>query len=170
MARRSPSRECPAGHLVRRRLPGEADGADRTKCWTVALIIGLLLTPVAAFLGTVQIIVLTPLVFGGQFPDPVELLRIGTVAGSLYAAPTTIVVLPLADHLLARGNHPAAGRLSAIGFLAGAATMMIVVWLTRKPEEAILALAPIAITFVGAVSGGLSGLLFGLIMSRWRRT
>lgn len=89
-------------------------------------MVGLLLTPVAALIGTLTVVVLIVLVGGrpgiGMMPT---LLMIGLLDGSFHAAPVTMLALPVTYAVLKRRSALKVWRLALAGGVAGIVSILL---------------------------------------------
>ena len=137
--------------------------------WLTALVIGILLTPGAALFGTLLLLLIAPLVRPDSLPGQWSLILLfGVAGGSLYAAPTTILGLPLVVAAADPRKTLRRRKLIAAGFAFGVATMVAIVAGTRDTNEA-LGVTALGIVLVGGASGGFAGLALGqLLKNRFR--
>jgi hypothetical protein len=87
----------------------------------LAFVVGLLLIPVGALIGTLLVALLT--LFSADGPPPpgafAVLFRIGLSFGAVFAAPVCAAVLPISYALLRRRSALTMRRLALIGGVAG---------------------------------------------------
>ncbi|MBR1268597.1 hypothetical protein JQ629_13840 [Bradyrhizobium sp. AUGA SZCCT0222] len=138
-------------------------GSDAAK----ALAIGLLLAPLGGLAGALMLVVPMYLIDGIDFPFP-DFLRFLALAGisfgALLAAPTTLIALPVAAYSSAGWQGRRVPGLTAVGFTAGALSMMLLVLLTLKPHETVYAARALGAMGVGGAAGALCGAVLGLAM------
>ena len=132
----------------------------------MSFVFGLLLAPVGGLAGALMIgaiaAIAEPEALPADFLQTMTLL--GVTLGALYAAPTTLVILPAARLLLARRGLSGRMTLAAAGFVSGAATMVVFVLYARKANEAMQPAGVLFLVLVGALSGGLCGALLQALM------
>ena len=137
----------------------------------MAFAIGLLLAPLGGLLGALMIAALVAIVDAGAFPRDFLLMLpwFGATLGALFAAPTTLVTLPLAHHCLRRkpGGHTVA--LAAAGAASGALTMCLFAVAVRDAHEPVLQARAIVIALVGGFAGGACGLMLGAALRKLGR-
>jgi membrane associated rhomboid family serine protease len=134
------------------------------------LLIGLLLTPIGAWIGTI-------LFFTGMmaitFRQPLGghewlgAIYIGTIVGSAFGAPVTVVALPAAYAVLRRKQKLALRPLMITGAMAGFISVAIVMSLFWGPQNLFADGGATALTLGiaadGAVTGAICGYLLGWI-------
>jgi hypothetical protein len=134
------------------------------------LLIGLLLVPAGAWIGTVlfftalgAITLRVPL--GGH--EWLGAAYIGTIVGSAFSSPVTVVVLPAAYAVLRRKRELALRPLMIIGAMAGFVSVAIVMSLFWGPRYLFADLGAATLTLGvgtdGALTGAICGYLFGQI-------
>jgi hypothetical protein len=138
----------------------------------MAIVVGLLLVPIGAAIGTS--IVGTLMMLGGSGPDPLGDLRFlaffGMSFGSLFAAPVTAGIIPAAYAVLRRRAALRTIRLGMIGLVAG----MLPIWafaIAEWPRTGNLHITDGGLPFlsaVAAVAGLACALIFALVMRRLR--
>jgi hypothetical protein len=144
----------------------------------VPFLVGLLLTPVAALIGTLTVVAFIVLVGGrpdiGMMPT---LLMVGLLDGSLHAAPVTMLALPVTYAILKRRSALKIWRLALAGGGAGIASILLFTVVLESARTgqietgfftglAFQALA--AMTAVGSFAGAVMGTCFACVM-RWLR-
>jgi hypothetical protein len=118
---------------------------------SLPFLLSLLLTPVAAAIGTV---VLMFFEFDGLTFHPLALL-VGTVVGVAFAAPVTLLVLPLGYYLLLGSPYDKCVVHVGIGLISGAVLML---FMGRHTVFGFTAEA-----FQLSVAGGISGTICACI-------
>jgi len=138
-------------------------------------LIGLLLTPVGAWIGTVLFFSVMTVFSFREALGPREwggALLIGTIMGSLFASPVTLLVLPATYAALRRRNTLTLGRLAIAGAVSGLAAVLIVMSLFWGPQKLYADLGASALAAGlaadGAVTGAICGALLALITRRSR--
>lgn len=141
-------------------------------------LIGLLLTPVAALIGTLTVVALIILVGGrpdiGMMPT---LLMVGLLDGSLHAAPVTMLALPVTHAVLKRWSALKIWRLALAGGVAGIVSILLFTVVLESARTgqietgfftglAFQGLA--AMAALGAFAGATVGACFACVM-RWLR-
>jgi len=135
--------------------------ASRLTRWLTAVLIGLVLAPGSALFGTILLLLIAPIVRPGSLPQQWSLiLLLGVAGGSLYAAPTTLIGLPLVCAAANPRKTLRRRRLIAWGFALGALSMAAIVAATREVSEAMGAPA-IMIILIGGTSGAFAGFALG---------
>ena len=121
--------------------------------------VGLLLAPLGGLVGALLLAVPMALTVGIGLSLS-SLLGYGMTFGALLAAPTTLVVLPAA--CLFFGRHPP--RLAAVGFASGAATMLLIVVLTRQAQEVVQWGRALGVLAVDGTAGAVCGALQAAVL------
>ena len=139
------------------------------------LLIGLLLTPAGAWIGTVLFFTALG---AGTLRVPLNghewlgAAYIGTIVGSAFGSPVTVVALPAAYAVLRRKRKLALRPLVITGAAAGFGAVAIVMCLFWGPQNLFADRGSTALTFGvaadGAVTGAICGYLFGRITRRLR--
>lgn len=124
----------------------------------MAYVIGLLLTPVAALIGTLPFV----LMMSAHPNAAIAALIVGLMIGSIFAAPVTILVLPTAAMLWPKQRDLDTAAFAAIGAIAGAVSTASLCLLSYQLTRDIL-----GFTLVGTVAGGLIALVFVACARRW---
>jgi membrane associated rhomboid family serine protease len=137
------------------------------------LLIGLLLMPAGAWIGTVLFFtamsaITFRLPLGGN--EWLGALYIGTIVGSAFSSPVTVVALPAVYAALRRRQKLALRPLMITGAVAGFVAVAIVMCLFWGPQNLFADLGATALTLGiaadGAVTGAICGYLFGRITRR----
>jgi hypothetical protein len=143
------------------RSSGRTGGGDAAR----ALGIGFLLAPLGGLAGALMLVVPMYLIDGIDFPlvDFLKFLVLSGISfGALLAAPTTLVALPVAAYSFAGWQGRRVPALAAAGFAAGALSMLLLVLLTLKANEAVHVARALGIMSVGGAAGAVCGAVLGL--------
>jgi hypothetical protein len=117
----------------------------------VPVIVGLALTPVAALIGTLPLLVLY-LGAGGSIV--LAVLAIGVGLGSVFALPVTSVVLPLTFAICRRANLLYGPLFVVVGFAAGALSPWAIYRAMHVIQRDVAAFSALG-AFAGAATAGL---------------
>jgi hypothetical protein len=134
------------------------------------VLVGLLLTPAGAWIGTVlfftgMMVITFRQPLGGN--EWLGAAYIGTIAGSAFGSPVTLVVLPASYAVLRRKQKLTLGRLAAVGAMSGFISVVIVMSCFWGPQQLVLDGGAVAllggVAADGAATGAICGYLFGRI-------
>lgn len=132
----------------------------------MAFLVGLLLTPVAALAGTLVIVVIGTI---GGAPSMPLLIMIGLGAGSLLAAPVTVLALPATYALLRRRSSLRVWRLALAGGAAGIVSVLLFEGARHGGVvDADVVKGAATVAALGCLAGTLAGACFGYV-TRWLR-
>jgi hypothetical protein len=141
----------------------------------MALLFGILLAPVGALIGSVLLVAVMSLLPAGGRPSGNEWLGVAQfdfVVGLIFAAPVTVVMLPLTYALLQRTRSLSLARLTIAGACFGFASVWAVVLWLWGPNTVLAGLEPVdpilLIAVDGALTGAVCGNLLGRLMRRFR--
>jgi len=133
------------------------------------VLVGLLLTPIGAWIGTTLFFTSMTMI---TFRQPLSghewlgAVYIGTIVGSAFGSPVTLVVLPASYAVLRRKKKLTLGRLATMGAAAGFISVIIVMSFLG-PQNLFADLGAAALTLGiaadGAATGAICGYLFGRI-------
>ena len=132
----------------------------------MALLLGLPLALLGGMAGT--LILLAVMYFAGESPPESYLLFFilsGFSVGALFAAPTTLIALPLAHFILVQRGRKHVAALPLTGLLSGALTMLVVALSTRRAHEVLALTRVFGIMCAGGIAGALCGFAFGRVLS-----
>jgi hypothetical protein len=134
------------------------------------VLVGLLLTPVGAWIGTAlfftgMMVIAFRQALGGH--EWLGALYIGTFVGSAFGSPVTLVVLPITYAVLRRKRKLTLGRLAAVGAISGFIAVVFVMSCFWGPQNLFADRGAAALTLGiaadGAATGTICGYLFGRI-------
>ena len=129
--------------------------------WMTAVLIGFPLAPASALFGTILLLLIAPIVRPASLPQQWGLiLLLGVAGGSLYAAPTTLVGLPIVCAAADTRKTLRRRLLIVWGFAFGVLSMIGVIAATREASEALGAPA-LMIILIGGTSGAFAGFALG---------
>jgi MFS family permease len=127
----------------------------------------LLLAPLGGLIGAILLAVPMVQMIGNGLSSASLLsyfLLSGVTFGALLAAPTTLVALPVASFFV--DQYRRVPVLAAAGFASGATTMLLIVLLTLKAEEAIHWGRALGVMAVGGTAGAVCGAVLGRVTRR----
>ena len=138
-------------------------------------VIGILLTPVGALIGTALFYSIFALALDAGPPNVRESAAIGFVGlvmGTMFATPVTAFVLPVSYLVLRRQSRVSVRRLTAYGAAFGFASVMILVisilWRDDGKIDSTFWGIAVLLAADGAVAGAMCGALLAHIMRRLR--
>jgi hypothetical protein len=138
----------------------------------MAFLIGLLLAPIGAAIGSFLFFV--AILFQGGPPfDPWDFARIvafGTAIGMIPATPVSAFLIPAAYYF--RLPFPGPRKLALLGAIFGfvvSGGLLLSFWIQGNQDKDLLFWAIIfGVGLDGAIAGAFCGAMLGLIMRRWR--
>jgi hypothetical protein len=143
----------------------------------LALLIGLVLTPVGALIGTVLffsaiVIRSGTLTFDTGHIPIVGVVIMGLLMGLMFVAPVTLIVLPVIYRILRRRFALSVARLTIGGALFGFVSILILVLFLWGRDDSTgdwrFSTLALGLSADGAIAGTACAFLFGRIMRRLR--
>ena len=140
----------------------------------ITFLIGLLLTPIGAAIGSFLFFLPISLQSGGppsSVANVLPAIAFGTAIGMIPATPVSTIILPIA-YSLHRGDFPGPRKLAIVGAISGFVTsggLLLAFWIQGNQDKDFLFWAIIfGVGLDGAVAGAFCGTTLGFIMRRLR--